>query len=47
LIDPKIQKIIDKLRAKEAGERIWLERNWVWIAVILAAGIGYIVGRLA
>jgi hypothetical protein len=46
LIDPKLKRIINKLKAREAGEKLWLERNWGWVACAFAFATGFITGRL-
>jgi hypothetical protein len=47
LIDPKLKKLIDGMRAKERAGLSWIERNWGWVACILSFFIGFFVGRLA
>jgi hypothetical protein len=44
--EPKLQKLIDEMKAKEASGKIWIERNWTWIACVLSFAIGFFVGRL-
>jgi hypothetical protein len=44
--EPKLQRLINEMRAKEAPARLWLERNWIWMVVILSWVMGFIVGRL-
>jgi hypothetical protein len=46
MIDPKLQKLVDKIKAREAGAKTWLERNWEWLACGFAFVMGVIVGRL-
>lgn len=46
MIDPKLQKLIDKVKAREAGAKTWLERNWEWLACAFAFATGVIVGHL-
>jgi hypothetical protein len=46
LIDPKLQKLIDRMKAKERSGLSWLERNWSWVACALSFATGLLVGRL-
>jgi hypothetical protein len=46
MIDPKLQKLIDKLKANDAAEFAWLERNGAWLACMLSFVMGVVVGRL-
>lgn len=46
MIDPKLQKLIDKLKANEASEFAWLERNGAWLACLLSFVTGVVVGHL-
>jgi hypothetical protein len=43
---PKLEKLIAEMRAREAPTRLWLERNWTWMVVILSGVMGFLVGRL-
>jgi hypothetical protein len=48
MIDPKLQRMINKIKAREAGSKTWLERNrgWVACAFAFAFATGFMTGRL-
>jgi hypothetical protein len=43
---PKLERLIAEMRAREAPTRLWLERNLAWIVGVMCFVMGLMVGRL-
>jgi hypothetical protein len=45
-MDPKLEKLLDEVKAKEAGGKLWLEKHLTWIVGALCFLMGMMVEHL-
>lgn len=43
---PKLERLIAEMRAKEAPAKLWLERNILWIVGVLCFLSGLLLGHV-